>query len=174
MQPSFYFSDIVLPTVQEFLVARNDRRRAYLACITAFHICDYIVRAESPSLDQAAMLKLLYEALRSECAPSFFVIQGICNGSKRAGADRNYRFDPGSERDVPVFAFDIPGAGLDQGRWDVPGLEVEYNGQRLFVDWCLQAFLLSVRKLYPHHFHGVDFDWIDGAFGCRPSRQVAG
>lgn len=161
--PAAYFSEIVLPTVREFLADRGDRRRAYLACIAAFHLCDYVSEAEGEKL------KKVQDAVRLACEPSFLVLQGVCNGSKHgAPSKRGFKFTAGSERDVPVFGFDMPGAGYDQGRYDVAGLEVCHQGQKLFVDWCLQVFILSIAKLYPAHFAGADFSWVDGAFRCAP------
>jgi hypothetical protein len=106
----FYFaSEIVVPTVKEALADRGNRRRVYIASIVTYSLIDYI----------AAEIKVekgnVCDNVRNACAPAFEVVQGVCNGTKHAGNACGFPFKPGTDRDVPVFAFDVPGAGLDQG-----------------------------------------------------------
>ena len=166
MTPTSYMAEIVIPTAQEFMAARGDRRRAYLACIAAFHLCDYVQRADGKAINSVR------RPIRALCEPSFDVVEGICNGSKHCGRDGRGAFDhqPGTEREIPIFAFDVSGAGWGQGRFSVPGLGVEHHGQELCVDWCLQAFLLSAAKAFPDHFRENDWSWIDAAFKASAPR----
>ena len=53
MTPAEYVNEIVLPTVREFGEHRRCRRRAYLACIVAFHIKDYLQRAGARQIEDA-------------------------------------------------------------------------------------------------------------------------
>ena len=126
MTPAEYMTEVVLPTVDEYLLARADLRRAVLACIVVWHVRDYLKKAVGLGLgDVDTKMKTL-------CEFSFDVIEGIANGSKHFRNSRGaFHFTPGDERRVPVAAFDVPGAGWDQGRWDVPGLRVEHQDQRV-------------------------------------------
>ncbi len=150
MTPTEFMDEVVLPTAREFMAARGDRRRAYLACIAAFHLCDYVSRANGVKLD------VVRPAIRSLCQLSFDVVEGVCNGSKHCGRTRGtFRHEPGSEHDVPSFGWGQGGYG--HGRWGgLPGLEVELDGQRLLVDACLQAFIAGIAEAYPAHFKSSD------------------
>ena len=162
--PAEFMDEVALPTAREFMAERGDRRRAYLACIAAFHLCDYVSRADGVKLD------VVRPTIRSLCQPSFDVVEGVCNGSKHCGRTRGtFRHEPGGERDVPAFAFDTPGAGWGEGRWKEPGLMVQLDGQGLFVDACLQAFLVSAAKAYPAHFGSCDPTSIDATLRWVPA-----
>jgi hypothetical protein len=146
MSPQEYFSIVVAPTVAEFFAAPGDQRRGYLPCGVTYHLVDYLAKAEGVSNTDVC------QAMRAECADAFDVVQGICHGVKHAGRDTgSFRFDPGSEQFVPPFAFDTPGAGFDQGRWDNPGIAVDHNENRLYVDASLRAVLKTLAQLYPQH-----------------------
>ena len=45
MLPSEYVSEIVRPTVDEYLAATGDLRRAILACVVTYHVRDYLAEA---------------------------------------------------------------------------------------------------------------------------------
>ena len=168
MNPHDYADTIVLPTVREFLADRENLRRGILACVTTYHLIDYLAQGQSPppaskraaEENRKAEAKKIRNNIRSICGPSLEVVQGICNGTKHA--------DPISTQHVPVFALDVPGAGWDQGRWDVPGLQVEHNGQKLFIDWCLQALLLTLRANYGGSLDPIDFTFFDATFRGQP------
>jgi len=151
MLPAEYVSEIVLPTVNEYLAAMGDRRRGYLACIASYHVRDYLHRAEGVGKLE------IDRRMREKCAISFDVVEGISNGSKHCGNDRgDFRFAPGAEEVVLPFAFDV-GGGFDHSRWDVPGLVVEHDGHRLLVDFCLCSVLWSFGALFPLHLGQIDF-----------------
>jgi hypothetical protein len=101
------------------------------------------------------------DTLRGVCEAAFDVVQGICHGTKHAGNARGFRFMPGQDRDVPAFAFDVPGAGWDHGRWDVLGLSVERSGEKLFLDTCIQVVLLTFCKLYQSQLGKLDLSFLD-------------
>ena len=65
-------------------------------------------------------------------------MEGVCLGSKHVRNTQrgDFKFTPGDEKSIPVFAWDVSG-GWDVGRWDIPGLEVEHQGHRAFIDICL-------------------------------------
>jgi hypothetical protein len=96
--------------------------------------------------------------MRGLCVNSFDVVEGICNGSKHCGNDRDdFRFAPGTEEVIPVTGYGV-GGGRSQFRWGgAPGLVVEHNGERLLVDFCLCAVLWSYGSLFPAHLGTVDF-----------------
>ena len=164
MTPRDYAETVVLPTVREFLAERGDLRRAILSCVTSYHLIDHLAHAQrsahtgkrASKKEREAEAEKIRDKLRSVCASSFEVVQGICNGTKHA--------DLVPMQHVPVFAFDVSGAGWDQGRWDVPGLQVEHNGEKLFIDWCLQALLLTLRANYGPLLDALDLTFCDAAF----------
>jgi hypothetical protein len=136
------------------LAATGDRRLAYLACIATYHVRDYLARAEAVSLGEIG------RNIRGVCANSFEVVEGICNGSKHCGNRRDdFLFAPGAEQATPVFAWGAPGSGWDDSRWDGPGLLVEHNGHRMFVDYSVCAALSAYGQIFPQHFASIDFDF---------------
>jgi hypothetical protein len=152
MLPAEYMSQIVLPTVDEYLATTGDRRRAYLACIATYHVRDYLARAEDVSVGE------IERNMRGVCANSFDVVEGICNGSKHYRNDYDdFLFAPGSEQAIPVLELDVPGSGLDVSRFDVPGLLVEHNGHRMFVDMSVCAALAAYGQIFPQRFASIDF-----------------
>jgi hypothetical protein len=119
MLPSEYIAGIVLPTVDEYLAATGDLRRAILACVVTFHVRDYLAAASGCPLGEVE------RRIKALCAFSFDVVEGVCNGSKHVRNTRgDFKFTPGDEKPVSAFALGVAGAGLDEGRWDIPGLEV--------------------------------------------------
>ena len=106
MLPAEYMSQVVLPTVDEFLAATGGRRLAYLACIATYHVRDYLARAEAVSLGE------IERKMRGAPANSFYsfdVIEGICNGSKHCGNDRDdFPFAPGAEQAIPDLCIGRP------------------------------------------------------------------
>jgi hypothetical protein len=145
-------SSIVLPTVDEYLAATDDQRRAYLACITTYHVRDYLARAEG------VKKTIISESMRSVCANSFDVVEGICNGSKHCGNTHDdFRFAPGAEQVIPSTGYGVGGYGV--GRYSgVPGLVVEHNGLGVLVDVGLCDVLSVYGQLYPAHFASIDLE----------------
>jgi hypothetical protein len=154
MVPSEYVSKIVLPTVDEYLAATGDLRRAILACGVTYHVRDYLAAASGCSKGEVD------RRIKAICAFSFDVVDGVCNGSKHVrNTDRgDFKFSPGDEKSVPAFAFDVPGSGWGEARWDKPGLEVEHQGRREFIDICLCAVLVAIGRAFPAEFSGVDLE----------------
>jgi hypothetical protein len=153
MLPFEYVSEIVLPTVDEYLAATGDLRRAILARGVTYHVRDYLAAASGCSMGEVD------RRIRALCAFSFDVVEGICNGSKHVRNTRgDFKFTPGDEKPIPVFALDVVGAGFDEGRFDIPGLEVEHQGQRAFIDFCLCAVLGAVGLAFPAEVSGVDLE----------------
>jgi hypothetical protein len=152
-----FASEIVLPTVKEALADRGNRRRVYVAAIVTYSLVDYIAREVGTEKVDVC------NALRGVCEPAFDVVQGICHGTKHAGSTRGFRFVPGQDRYVPVFAFGVPGAGWGQGRWGVPGLSAERKGAELFLDSCIQVVLLNFCKLYQSQLGTLDLSFLDAS-----------
>ena len=161
MTPREYVEAIVLPTLHEFLAARDDRRRAYLACLVICHVADSLGLAEITGKPEfAAMLKnarkKAVEAATKDaqekalirCGSAFTVVLGMANGTKHP--DRQPLM-PGREEAIPAFAFDMPSAGLDVGRLDVPGLLLRDGEKGLFLDVCAQLALAAFVQAYPAH-----------------------
>ena len=150
-----FASEIVIPTVKEALEDRTNQRRVYVASIVTYHLVHYLATDTGTSESEVCA------NLRKVCNPAFDVVQGVCNGTKHAGSTRRYRFKPGDERSLPVFAFDAPGVGWGHNRLEVSGLSVEYGESELFLDTCLQIVLVTFRNLYPDQLKNLDLSFLD-------------
>ena len=117
-----------------------------------YHVRDYLSRAEAVGTGAIA------NKMRSVPSLSFDVDEGICNGSKHCGNDRDdFLFSPGADEVIPPTGWNV-GGGWGSFRWGgAPGLVVEHDGHRLLVDFCLCAVFWSYGQLYPSHLGGVDF-----------------
>jgi hypothetical protein len=165
MTPREYVELIARPTLHEALAARDDRRRAYLACLVVCHVADSLGVAEAARDPGFAALegrprklaaRLATEAVQAEakrrCGEIWTVVHGFANGTKHPARQPLL---PGTEESVPAFALDTPGAGFDEGRWDVPGLAVHGDAEVLFLDACAQQVLASFVCAYPQHLGGI-------------------
>src|SRR3984957_6335033 len=151
MLPSEYCSAIVLPTVDEYLAATGDLRRAILACVVTYHVRDYLAEAGICSRTEVDR--------RISGAFSFDVVEGVCNGSKHVrNRQGDFKFTPGDEKSIPVFSLDVAGAGVDGGPLGISCLEVEHRGYRQCIDVCLCAVLGTVGLAFPAEFSGVDLE----------------
>lgn len=165
MTPREYVDLIVGPTLSELLDRRDDRRLAYLACLTVYHCVDAIGLAEAartPGFDQLqgrprksavdAATKGVRDRVQACCGSAFELVQGIANGTKHPG---RVPLLPGTERSFGVFGFGPGYAGFDEGRWDVPGLGLDVDGEVVFLDHCAQQVLAAFVCAYPVHLNGV-------------------
>ena len=144
MSPCEYMEKIVVPTVQEFMADRGNQRRAYAACGVAFHLCDYLFRAEGTSLTQVR------QAIRAPAPDAFDIVDGVCNGSKHCGRDKGaFRHQPGSEEVRAAFTVDH--SFLDYDRLETEGLIVVHSGQAFYIDECLQTYLDAAMQAFPAH-----------------------
>jgi hypothetical protein len=153
MLPSEYVSEIVLPTVDEYLAATGDLRRAILACGVTYHVRDYLAAASGCSMGEVD------RRIRALCAFSFDVVEGVCNGSKHVRNTRgDFKFTPGDEKPISAFAWNVPTSGWNMARWEIPGLQIEHQGYRVFIDPCLCAVLGTLGLAFPAEFSGVDLE----------------
>lgn len=171
MTPREYVELIALPTLHELLAARDDRRLAYLACLVVCHVADSLGVAEAAREPGFGDLRgrprkragdTAIEAVQAEarrrCGDVFEALQGIANGVKHPG---RLPLLPGSERRVQAFSLGIPGAGLGEGRWSVPGLALDVDGETLFLDVCAQQVLAAFMCAYPVHLGGIALAFMD-------------
>ena len=116
MLPSQYVSEIVLPTVDEYLAATGDLRRAILACGVTYHVRDYVAEEGICSRTEVD------RRIKALCTFSFDVVEGVCLGSKHVRNTQrgDFKFTPGDEKSIPVFAFDVAGSGWNEARWEIP------------------------------------------------------
>ncbi|MCJ2065878.1 nucleotidyltransferase domain-containing protein [Methylobacterium sp. J-088] len=165
MTPREYVETIVLPTLRELLAARDDRRRAYLACLVVCHVADSLGLAEAGREPGFAEMQgrtrkravdTATEVVQAEagrrCTEIWTVVHGFANGTKHPA---RLPLLPGTEESVPAFALDTPGAGFDGGRLDVPGLAVHTDAEVLFLDACAQQVLAAFVCAYPQHLGGI-------------------
>lgn len=170
MMPREYVETIVLPTLHELLGARDDRRRAYLACLVVCHFADSLGLAEAACAPGFAALsgrkrreavetatKAVQAEAKRRCGGVFEALQGIANGVKHPG---RLPLLPGSERRVSAFSFGIPDAGFG-ARWSVPGLALYVDGETVFLDVCAQQVLAAFMCAYPQHLGGIALAFMD-------------
>jgi hypothetical protein len=96
MLPSEYVSEVVLPTVDEFLAATGELRRAILACVVSYHVRDYLAKASGCSMGEVD------RRIRAMSAFSFDVVEGVCNGSLHVRNTKHgkFKFTPGDEKPI--------------------------------------------------------------------------
>ncbi|MGT2482169.1 hypothetical protein ACU4GR_32615 (plasmid) [Methylobacterium oryzae CBMB20] len=178
MTPLQYAEEIVLPAVQEARGDRRARRLGYVACIVTYHLGDYIARAHpKPGKDsrdaEGRALGDVRKEMRKVCPLSFEVVEGITNGTKHAGNEKGFQFNPGSERPVRGgFGMGMLG-GVDKAprlTVQVPGLYVEVReGQSLSMQVCVQEVLQSFKALFPDDLGSLDLSFCDQ--GTAPSAE---
>lgn len=148
MTPESFLSDIVLPTVREFRAEPLSSRRAYLACIVAHHLGDYLQKAgeQNPR-----------DHLRTNYAPAAVdVVSAVANGSKHAdyGKDKTgaVKFRPGDEQVRGRGGF---GSGpFGSGAFGVNdfGLEVFADGGSGRIMHAVETVIRSYVAAYPARF----------------------
>lgn len=155
MTPAIYVTTIVVPTLQEALAARGDRRLIYLACIAVFHVIDYVAAADEKRTRQ------LQDEIKAIDCTSFKLVQGVCNGTKHAGGAGGKWITPGNEREARPFGFGPDCGGWDDGRWDHAGLAVTHDGQEYFLDIPAQRLLLIICQHCVAEIGPVDLSFLD-------------
>ena len=167
MTPADYLRFVVLPTFAEFMAEPDDQRRAYLACITTAHLVDYVDVALGSPEGGKHKVRQAVRATDPYSAACLEIVEGVSNGTKHARKDpkvsQRFKFVPGYERRVPAFALDTPRAGLDEGRWDNPGLVVAHriaNGAEglgsYFIDDCVCVVIRACATAFPGLLGSVD------------------
>lgn len=173
MTPREYVDLIALPTLREFLAARDDRRRAYLASLVVCHVADSLGLAEAArdpgfatlsrvkrkDATEAATKAVQAEAQR-RCGEIWKLVQGIANGTKHPA---RLPLLPGTEESVPAFDWDTHTGEPDEvTRWEAPGLAIDIDGGKVFLDVCAQQVLGALVCAYPDHLGGISLgDFMD-------------
>lgn len=179
MTPREYVEAIVLPTLHEFLAARDDRRRAYIACLVICHVADSLGLAEAAlepgfegrrgrsrkdSVDAAT--KIVQGRAGHRCGGAWAVVQGFANGTKHPA---RLPLLPGTEHPVPMFDWEThTGEPGEITRWEAPGLTISVRGRDSYVDICAQQVLAGLIWAYPEHLGGIDVSFMD------PGVEVSG
>lgn len=171
MTPREYVILIAGPTLADLLARRDDRRLAYLACLTIYHCVDAIGLAEAacvPGFDQLQggarrravdkAAESVRDVMQKQCGTIFTVVHGIANGTKHPA---RLPLLPGSERKFGIFGFGPGYAGFDEGRWSFPGLGLEVDEEVLFLDACAQQVLAAFVCAYPAHLGSIVLSFLD-------------
>ena len=97
MTPNDYAKKIIVPTVKEFIDDPMNVRRMYLACITTYHICDYLGTSSGGP-------KCIQNKIEDICGADMRVIYEVCIGAKHAVPRNPNQFKAGDETlQNPVF-----------------------------------------------------------------------
>jgi hypothetical protein len=144
MTPADYMNEIVIPTLREFRHERRSRRRAYLACIAAFHLKDHLKKAGETGIEAT---------MRRSCGVAFDVVRGVCNATKHVETDGSHviAFRAGDDTDRPPGVWGE--AVWDVSRWDDPvgGREVSHRGDRHDVYEYVMVVVAAYRTNYSAH-----------------------
>lgn len=164
MTPAEYVAEIALPTVREFFDDPGDQRKGYLAAMVTHHLRDYIMRANVPIGASRSKRDIEFVAIdtsmKGRHAAEYEVVDGVCNGTKHCGRDSGaHHFMPGDEKRLEAFGFGPGYAGLDEGRWGSPGLQIQHAGSSYFMDTCIKTVLRDFQAEYPQHLNGVALDF---------------
>jgi hypothetical protein len=152
ISPSEFANETLIPTVLEFKQEPSVRRRMIVACVGAYHLCDYLTLVDAgtpPSLVR------LHTAVRA-CSQA---VQEICMGLKHpVPKTGNQRFRLSNE--VPHGDGGFQNRPWPDGPWDSdpPGFDILVNGITHDVDWCLENYLIACRAAYPMELARVDFE----------------
>jgi hypothetical protein len=152
MTPAEYLAEILLPTAIEFRDERRSRRRAYLACIAAFHMKDYLRRAGAKGVE---------DAVREACISNgdFDLVRDVCNGAKHLEATRFglLPFRAGSDYERPPFRAGELECGISMVGDVLGGREVQTPRGRFDLFHAVRNVLLAYEKAFPSHLKGCDF-----------------
>jgi hypothetical protein len=144
MTPAEYVNEIVVPTLREFSEERRSRRRAYLACIAAFHIKDHLKEAGivRPEKAVAAAHKNEWEAVRD-----------VCNGTKHVASGS---FRVGRDWDRPPGLAGVMECGVSQLGDTAGGREITLGNNRMDLYWSVKRVLGAFCDKFPAHLGGCD------------------
>jgi hypothetical protein len=89
MHPRDYLRELVEPAIKEFEAEPDNVRRAYTACLFAYHFADAVAVHGKPKdkAERDRYLASIREELASS-APSFRTVEGIANMMKHVELDR--------------------------------------------------------------------------------------
>ena len=116
---SEYLSDIVLPTVQEYLDDVQNRRKCFLACAATYHVVDRIAADKSYGFRKPQNASTY---LKSKCS-SFPLIEdvAVCFKHIRRG-------DGAWVKLTDNLVISRPAASWDEGEWDLSRWGDELGG----------------------------------------------
>lgn len=150
LSPSAYLNEIVLPTVKEFEDDSTSLRRAYLACVTAYHFVDVVAYATSKDVN-AVMRDI------TSSSQHFLMIRDICVLAKHQWLDptkagNKDRSDLISQNDLergPRAAFTDGSYWSDGSSWtDMADVVRVRDGRGLPVDvlFCVTDAIRAIRE----------------------------
>jgi hypothetical protein len=153
MTPAEYMETIALPTALEFNRNRRSRRLGYLACITAFHVKDYLAAAGETGVDAT---------MRKACTvdTNFAFVQAICTAAKHTKADgenRPVRLKAGDDRDQPPGIWGEAKWGVSFWGDPIGGRVVPLPSGDHDIYQAVKDVLDTYGRTYPGHFVGCDF-----------------
>ena len=153
MTPQDYMDEILLPSLAAYEADTSSRRLAYLACITMFHLKDFLEKAgvETPEVE---MLK--------HCEAAWNVVHAVAVGAKHAdNLDRPSKKNPikfvaGTDDYRPPAVAGLMECGWsecgdEEGSIVIPVVDEGDDNLALEADllYSLRTVLLQYRKQFP-------------------------
>lgn len=141
MTPNDYSRNIVVPTVQEFINEPLDIRRMYLACVTTYHIVDYLDPRDPKSIEQR---------VAKVCGHDMQIVYEICIGAKHAVPRKRGQFKAGDEKKFdPGYPYRYP---IFYGGC----LCVPHNGRYEPVYHCIRGVLQGFKREFATELGDLD------------------
>jgi hypothetical protein len=144
--PNDYTREIVLPTMAEFVNDPMNVRRMYLACVTTYHLVDYLNPRDPKSVEQQVM---------KQCGLDMQIVYEVCVGAKHAvprkagqfKAGDEVKYDPGFPYRFPIFF-----GGC---------LCVAHNGRYESVYHCIHGVLSGFKHEFPQELLDLDLSFMN-------------
>lgn len=145
-----FFTEVVLPTVEEYSVAIVDTRRARLAAIVLYHMADYWQLENSAAFQK---ISSAHEHLISVC-PEFLIIRDVADATKHCELGIAGKIDRVLKNADQVSATMAPGlfeAPFGMGSF-AEALQVVAtldDGRSVHIAPVVQAVLAMWKTIYP-------------------------
>lgn len=149
MTPAEYVTEIVAPTLRECKDERQSRRRAYLACITVFHVKDHLKEAGETKVQ---------DTLEKFGCQHYEAVRGFCDGAKHAELKRPHEvpFPSGADFWRPPAIASVMVVGLSALGDSYGGREFQHGDERFDLYFSARSLLIDYRNCYPHHLSSCD------------------
>ena len=153
-----FVDTIAVPTVEEFMVDPS-QRRGYLACLTVYHVADYLKPTGQLRADE------VHEAMEAELGLPFLALQRMADAVKHREKTQGKSpglilMQSGSDLYRPASGFDTSSEDSPFRFDDIGGRYITSSGYRYdMLDLCA-IVLRAYAKLYPAELSGSTIDGI--------------
>jgi hypothetical protein len=149
MRPADYVNEIALPALRQARDDRASRWKAYVACMTVFHVKDYLKSVGERAIESA---------MRTAGGNAFDVCRGICNGTKHQATDSTHpiSFRAGDDWHRPPARAGQMRVGASRLGDTLGGREIQAGPGSADLYDCAKKTLQLFQAIYPKHLGGCD------------------